>query len=132
MFSGAEIVHFGRFDPHVDPNQLFAGVKTRLLYVVTRGRRRLAPPSARHARGVSPLLSSVAPGMSAKPSERPRKKERIMTTHVLPTLKWKYDHGGRYAAGFRPRGVGDCVTRSIAIATGLPYATVADMVNEMG
>lgn len=47
------------------------------------------------------------------------------------TLRWKPDDGGRWAAGFRPRGVGDCVTRSIAIATGVPYAKVVDMINEM-
>ncbi len=48
------------------------------------------------------------------------------------TLPWVYDDGGRYAAGYRPYDVGDCVTRSIAIGTGLPYSTVVDMVNAMG
>ena len=35
------------------------------------------------------------------------------------------DDGGRAAAGFRGEA-GDCVTRSIAIATGLPYRQVYD------
>jgi hypothetical protein len=52
-----------------------------------------------------------------------------MTTETLP---WVYDDGGRYAAGFRPRDVGDCVTRAIAIATGKPYPAVVEMVNTMG
>jgi hypothetical protein len=36
-----------------------------------------------------------------------------------------FDDGGRAAAGFRGEA-GDCVTRSIAIATGLPYRQVYD------
>lgn len=38
---------------------------------------------------------------------------------------WVQDDGGRAAAGFKGH-TGDCVTRSIAIATGLPYRTVYD------
>jgi hypothetical protein len=40
-------------------------------------------------------------------------------------LPWRYDDGGRRAAGFRGEA-GDCVTRSIATATGLPYREVYD------
>lgn len=36
---------------------------------------------------------------------------------------WRYDDGGRSAAGFSGEA-GDCVTRAIAIATGVPYADV--------
>jgi hypothetical protein len=36
-----------------------------------------------------------------------------------------YDDGGRKAAGFKGK-TGDCVTRAIAIATGLPYQKVYD------
>ncbi|HWJ51508.1 MAG TPA: hypothetical protein VNR42_10830 [Solirubrobacteraceae bacterium] len=36
---------------------------------------------------------------------------------------WVLDDGGREAAGFKGRA-GDCVTRAIAIATGLPYQQV--------
>jgi hypothetical protein len=39
--------------------------------------------------------------------------------------------GGREAAGFKG-DTGDCVTRAIAIATGLPYRQVYDLVNEFG
>jgi hypothetical protein len=38
-------------------------------------------------------------------------------------VKFKYNDGGRQAAGFRG-AAGDCVTRSIAIAAELPYADV--------
>jgi hypothetical protein len=39
---------------------------------------------------------------------------------------WHYDDGGRWAAGYRPRHVGDCVCRAIAIATVRPYREVYD------
>lgn len=41
------------------------------------------------------------------------------------------DDGGRAAAGYRGT-TGDCVCRAIAIATGLPYQTVYDTINEVG
>lgn len=41
---------------------------------------------------------------------------------------WTYDDGGRAAAGYKGT-TGDCVTRSIAIATGLPYQEVYDALN---
>ena len=40
-----------------------------------------------------------------------------------------YDDGGRKAAGY-DGSTGDCVTRAIAIATGLPYQTVYDGINQ--
>lgn len=40
-------------------------------------------------------------------------------------LPWTYDDGGREDAGFIGHA-GDCVTRAIAIATGLPYREVYD------
>lgn len=39
--------------------------------------------------------------------------------------RFTYDDGGRSAAGYRG-DAGDCVTRAIAIATGLPYQEVYD------
>jgi len=39
--------------------------------------------------------------------------------------------GGRAAAGYKG-STGDCVTRSIAIATGQPYLEVYDALNELG
>jgi hypothetical protein len=42
---------------------------------------------------------------------------------------WVYDDGGRAAAGYRGE-TGDCVTRSVAIATGRPYAEVYTALNE--
>lgn len=46
-------------------------------------------------------------------------------------MAWQFDDGGREAAGFKGRA-GDCVTRSIAIATGLPYREVYDALDAMG
>lgn len=40
-----------------------------------------------------------------------------------------FDDGGRAAAGIKGRG-SDCVTRSIAIATGIPYMEVAYAIKE--
>lgn len=46
-------------------------------------------------------------------------------------MRWVHDDGGRKAAGFRGE-TGDCVTRAIAIATGLPYLDVyQDMADGM-
>lgn len=43
-------------------------------------------------------------------------------------MRYVYHDGGRAAAGFK--GItGDCVTRAIAIATGLPYQEVYDELN---
>lgn len=41
----------------------------------------------------------------------------------MSVLRWEYNDGGRSGAGFKG-DAGDCVTRSIAIATGLPYLEV--------
>lgn len=46
-------------------------------------------------------------------------------------MKWTYNDGGRVAAGYKG-STGDCVTRAIAIATGLPYQDVYDAVNAVG
>jgi hypothetical protein len=49
----------------------------------------------------------------------------------VPTLlKLVITDGGRSEAGFTGRA-GDCVTRAIAIAAGLPYRQVYDELNEM-
>ncbi|HUR09639.1 MAG TPA: hypothetical protein VM347_44375 [Nonomuraea sp.] len=42
---------------------------------------------------------------------------------------WVHDDGGRAAAGFKG-SAGDCATRAIAIATGLPYQEAYGLVNE--
>jgi len=46
-------------------------------------------------------------------------------------LRFKYNDGGRAAAGFRG-STGDCVCRSIAIATGLKYQVVYQHINNIG
>jgi hypothetical protein len=47
----------------------------------------------------------------------------------MATAKYfRFHDGGRAAAGYRGK-TGDCVVRSIAIATGLPYQHIYDLVN---
>lgn len=43
---------------------------------------------------------------------------------------WKYSDGGRAETGFKG-DTGDCVTRSIAIASGKPYREVYNAINGM-
>ena len=45
-------------------------------------------------------------------------------------LQFQFDDGGRKAAGYKGK-TGDCVVRSIAIATELPYQQIYDKVNEL-
>jgi hypothetical protein len=47
----------------------------------------------------------------------------------MPKIQFIKDDGGRQAAG-RAGDTGDCVTRAIAIATGLPYEQVYDRLAE--
>jgi hypothetical protein len=44
-------------------------------------------------------------------------------------MKFQYNDGGRKAAGYQ-RKTGDCVCRSIAIVTKMPYAYVVMLLNE--
>jgi hypothetical protein len=46
-------------------------------------------------------------------------------------MEYVYSDGGRAKAGYRG-DTGDCATRAIAIATGLDYQTVYNLVNEHG
>jgi hypothetical protein len=45
-------------------------------------------------------------------------------------MKFQFDDGGRRLAGFTG-STGDCVVRSVAIATGIPYQRVYDYVNQL-
>ena len=45
-------------------------------------------------------------------------------------MKFQYNDGGRKAAGYTGE-TGECVTRAIAIATGLPYQRIYDRLNEI-
>jgi len=45
-------------------------------------------------------------------------------------MKFQYDDGGRAATSYNG-GVGDCVTRAIAIATGKPYQEVYAVINTL-
>jgi hypothetical protein len=46
-------------------------------------------------------------------------------------MKFVFHDGGRIAAGYKG-STGDCVTRSIAIATERPYQEIYDALNELG
>jgi hypothetical protein len=43
-------------------------------------------------------------------------------------VNWIFDDGGRKAAGYQG-DAGDCATRAVAIATGLPYQDIYDRIN---
>ena len=45
-------------------------------------------------------------------------------------MEWKYNDGGREAAGFKGK-TGDCVCRAFAIATGKPYKEVYEDINRI-
>lgn len=47
---------------------------------------------------------------------------------MIEPLPWRYNDGGRAAAGYRGQA-GDCVVRAVAIASGMPYVEVYDLVN---
>lgn len=46
-------------------------------------------------------------------------------------MRYVYDDGGRADAGYKGK-TGDCCCRAIAIATGMPYKEVYDMINRYG
>jgi hypothetical protein len=55
-----------------------------------------------------------------------------MTATATTGMRWTLDDGGRAAAGFKGTA-GDCVCRSIAIVTGVPYGEVyARLADETG
>lgn len=47
-------------------------------------------------------------------------------------MKFVYDDGGRAAAGFKGKKVGDCICRAVAIATGKPYRDVHNELTAIG
>lgn len=50
-------------------------------------------------------------------------------TSTFSNTSWTYNDGGRKAAGYKGTA-GDCVVRSVAIATGLPYKEVYDALSD--
>jgi hypothetical protein len=52
------------------------------------------------------------------------------TWYGVNTMKFVFNDGGKQAAGYTGKS-GDCVTRSIAIATGKPYQEVYDGLNNL-
>ena len=55
-----------------------------------------------------------------------RNSRKRVRGHIV--RHFQFDDGGRSAAGYQGK-TGDCVVRSIAIATGLPYQQIYDLVN---
>lgn len=70
--------------------------------------------------------SDPARGRAAELLEYPPSLSQGGTVGATP---WVHDDGGRAGAGYRGE-TGDCVTRAIAIATGLPYQHVYRMIND--
>jgi hypothetical protein len=58
------------------------------------------------------------------------RKAKVKAEARMEKLEFRFNDGGRAAAGFKGK-TGDCVARSIAIATGVPYAEVYDALNEL-
>lgn len=61
-----------------------------------------------------------------KPANHPRQAN----VRRKSQLRFQFDDGGRKAAGYKGK-TGDCVVRSIAIATELPYQQIYDNVNKL-
>lgn len=57
-----------------------------------------------------------------------KSKTRLLRAREVTQLAFRYDDGGREAAGFAGM-TGDCVTRAIAIATGIPYCKIYEELN---
>lgn len=53
-----------------------------------------------------------------------------LTSQLGQQRRWVYDDGGRKDAGYEGK-IGDCVTRSISIATEMPYQEVYDSLNRL-
>lgn len=87
--------------------QFASGGKTGL----SRRRRRHRPNHRRRL--------NIRPGVSARQQMQGR-----------GLLQFEFDDGGRKAAGYKGK-TGDCVVRSIAIATELPYQEIYDKVNAL-
>ena len=58
-----------------------------------------------------------------------RKLKSLQTRSKLPAY-FKFNDGGRKAAGYKGTAAGDCVVRAIAIASGKDYQEVYDAINE--
>lgn len=68
----------------------------------------------------------MAPAEDRETANRPGPNRRPAVAEPMP---WMHDDGGRWPAGYRGEAR-DCVTRAIALATGLPYQEVYDLMNE--
>jgi hypothetical protein len=94
--------------------------------------------SDRPARQISGRGAGDSPNADGRPrirnrrcadsAEQPRDFDEIRGD-IMHNATWVYDDGGRKAAGYRALEVGDCVSRAITIATGLPYQVVYDGLN---
>ena len=67
--------------------------------------------------------------------QRPKRPSPALAPHISKKgpkrlLAFQFNDGGRKASGYKGK-TGDCVVRSIAIATELPYQKVYDSVNKL-
>ncbi len=93
------------------------GIGVYAQIVSTSGQHRL-----RRKRRVNHHRRSIVRVPGAGLPKRARSQPRL--------LPFQFDDGGRKAAGYKGK-TGDCVVRSIAVATGLPYQQIYDRVNEL-
>lgn len=73
------------------------------------------------------MKSSTEEQESIFPLTNQTKSETIQTT--MNTLPFQYNDGGRSAAGYQGY-TGDCVARSIAIASGASYSRIYELINK--
>jgi hypothetical protein len=59
---------------------------------------------------------------------QPANPSKRLSVRPRSQMAFQFDDGGRKAAGYKGK-TGDCVVRSVAIATGVPYQEVYDKVN---
>lgn len=60
---------------------------------------------------------------------KPRLVKSLTLMEERKGMRFVFDDGGRAAAGYKGQ-TGDCVCRAIAIASGLPYQHVYDLLND--
>jgi hypothetical protein len=92
--------------------------------------------------GVYAQFASGASALLSKRTRRQRRNHHKRVNALAPgggsrrqmqgrgLLQFQFDDGGRKAAGYKGK-TGDCVVRSIAIATELPYQEIYDKVNAL-
>ena len=103
----------------------------------------LAKRERQYHHHVAKTAPAIAAPIAAKPrSESSDTKERCPAIEKAGSpretrlawqgqpMRFQFNDGGREAAGYKGK-TGDCVVRSVTIATGIPYQRVYDVVNQL-